>query len=417
MENRLKELFPKLQKIGIFGSGISGMGCAHLCEKLGISYEIVDEARGGCQKPHFERYDLCVFSPGFKPTHPWIQWVYKQKIPFVNEIDFAALQLKNPIIAVTGTNGKTSVTEALTQLLCFMGKPAYAVGNNGNVLSEVVAKDILTSKEILVCEISSYQAWLLRYLKPIYTLWTNIAEDHMSYHGDFKHYFASKRHLLDLTQKFIFCGPRLKQYFKNDPRVIFSEDCENLTDWFSKFPVCFSKGQCENFSLLKTFSEKLGIPQQLLDSCLKNFRQCPHRLYCCFKNEKYEFWNDSKGTNLHAVEAALESLKHKENVYWILGGKSKEESLEIFPKVLNRYSNVKKIFLIGETGKALFCKKNTFNASTQYTTTLEGVFSNLKQDTPPFVVVLSPGFSSWDQFSSYTERGNLFENLAYTFSC
>lgn len=414
MKERLNQLFPKLKKIGIFGAGLSGKGCAHLCEQLGIDYEIIAENERFDCKPNFNTYDLCLFSPGFPPTHPWREIAQAKKIPCLTEIDFAALLLKNPIIVVTGTNGKTSVTEALTQLLCLSGKPARAVGNNGNVLSEAVANG-LDPQEILVCEISSYQAWQLRYLKPIYTLWTNIAEDHITYHKNFKNYFDAKEHLLNLTQKLVFCGSHLQPYLKKRENVIFSEPEENLTHWFLQFPVCFSKGQRENFSLLKTFAKKFGISQQVLELGLKNFKQPAHRLYCCLKKENYEFWNDSKGTNLHAVKAALESLKYKSNLYWILGGCSKGEDLKMFSETLNHYPNIKKIFLIGQTGKELFNHKNLFKVPIEYTTTLKGVFSSLKQTQPPFALVLSPGFASWDQFSSYAERGKLFENLAQTF--
>ena len=116
MKKKLESLFPKLQKIGILGAGHSGKGCALLCNKLGINYDLLDEAKNPCRNPHFEYYDLCILSPGFAPHHPWIQTLQKQAIPYITEIDFAALCLKNPIIAVTGTNGKTSVTEALTHL-------------------------------------------------------------------------------------------------------------------------------------------------------------------------------------------------------------------------------------------------------------------------------------------------------------
>lgn len=415
MKERLNQLFPQLRRVGILGAGISGKGCALLCDKLGIAYDLLDESEKYCKNPHFENYDLCIISPGFAPHHPWIQILQRQTIPHVTEIDFAALWLKNPIIAVTGTNGKTSVTEALTQILCLAGKSACATGNNGNVLSEVVAKG-LNFETIVVCEISSYQAWQLRYLKPVYTLWTNIEQDHIAYHESFKNYFEAKANLLNLTQKFAICGARLQPYFKHNPKIIFADSHEKLTDWLAQFPLCYSQGQCENFALLKTFVEVLGIPQKTLELGLKTFKQSPHRLYCCFKKDGCEFWNDSKGTNLHAVKAALESLKHKTNVYWILGGRSKGEDVKNFPEVFNCFPNVKKIFLVGETGKELINDISLFKAQLDYVANLKGAFTSLKHVKPPFTIVLSPGFSSWDQFSSYAERGNLFENLAQTFT-
>jgi len=413
MKERLNRLFPRLRKVGILGAGLSGKGCALLCNKLGIAYEVLDEANA-C-KPQLKDYDLCITSPGFAPRHPWMQTIQTQSIPCLTEIDFAALCLKNPIIAITGTNGKTSVTEALSQILCLAGKPACAAGNNGIVLSEVVTKG-LDPETILVCEISSYQAWQLRYFKPVYTLWTNIERDHIAYHESFKNYFEAKANLLRLTQKFAICGSTLQSYLKNNPKVIFADSHEKLADWLIQFPLSYSKGQCENFALLKTFAAEFGIPQKTLEIGLKNFKQSPHRLYCCSKTEDCEFWNDSKGTNLHSVKAALESLNHKTNVYWILGGRSKGEDLKTFPETFNRFPNIRKIFLIGETGKELFNYKNLFKAQLNYVANLKGVLASLKHVKTPFTIVLSPGFASWDQFSSYAERGNLFENLAQTFT-
>ena len=415
MKERLKQLFPRLRKIGILGAGLSGKACALLCDKLGIAYDLWDEAKKPCKNPQFKDYDLCITSPGFAPHHPWMQIIQKQAIHCLTEIDLAALCLKNPIIAVTGTNGKTSVTEALTQILCLAGKPACAVGNNGNVLSEVAAKG-LHPETILVCEISSYQAWQLRYLKPMYVLWTNIEHDHIAYHESFKNYFKAKANLLRLTQKFAICGSTLQSYFEKNPKIIFADSYEKLADWLTQFPLSYSKGQCENFALLKTFAEVFGISQEILATGLKQFKQSPHRLYCCSKRSGCEFWNDSKGTNLHSVKAALESLNHKINIYWILGGRSKGEDVKTFPEVFNCFPNIKKIFLIGETGQELFKHKNLFKAQVNYVVNLEGVFSSLKQVKTPFTIVLSPGFSSWDQFSSYAERGNLFENLAQAFT-
>ena len=174
--------------VGIFGNGLSGKGAARLCEKLHLPYEIIDE-RQQSQSPHFEQYGLCVFSPGFPPNHPWRQEAEAANVLSVTELDFAASCFDNPVIAVTGTNGKTSVTEILTQLLHNSGKEVLSVGNNGTVLSDAVAKEKLSPKSIYVCEVSSFQAQFLKFLHPTYTLWTNFAPDHLNWHRDLKNYF------------------------------------------------------------------------------------------------------------------------------------------------------------------------------------------------------------------------------------
>ena len=190
MDTACRLLLKNKSLIGIFGNGLSGKGVAHLCEKLHLPYEIIDE-RQHSQTPHFEHYGLCVFSPGFSPSHPWRQEARKVNVPNVTELDFAASCFDNPVIAVTGTNGKTSVTEILTQLLHNSGKEALSVGNNGTVLSDVVADEKLSPNGIYVCEVSSFQAQFLKFLHPTYVLWTNFAPDHLNWHGDLKNYFCS----------------------------------------------------------------------------------------------------------------------------------------------------------------------------------------------------------------------------------
>lgn len=401
------------KKIGIFGCGISGQAVALLCEKLKLPYEMVDEHKGECRTPHFEAYGVCVFSPGFSKRHPW--WIQSEalKIPCFTELDFAASCSKNKMIAVTGTNGKTSTVEMVTQLLKLTGRTALAVGNNGYGLSRAIAENRLPSEGIFVCEVSSFQAEPLKLLHPICTLFTNIAPDHLLYHGSFENYLSAKKNLLNLTAGPIICGDKLRPYLQGINNIYFAEPVEHLDSWLKKFPYSYSFGQRENFALIRAFAEHFQIPLDLLDSCLQHFAQPPHRLHCCHKWNTVEFWNDSKGTNLHAVQAALESFKHKANVHWILGGKSKGEDLTLFAETFNRYPNVTRIYFVGETGNNLYNLRHSFNAKTILCHDLTSVFDHFKTSTPlPYHLVLSPGFASLDQFKSFEQRGEAFEKMA-----
>ena len=411
MECRFQNYLTAKKRIGIFGAGLSGYGAAHLCERLGYTYDLLDEHKGEKRIPSFNDYAICIFSPGFSKFHPWVQEAHRHQCLCINEIDFAMSCCSNPLIAITGTNGKTSTVELVTQLLNNNGQTALAVGNNGTVLSETIASNKINKDTILVCELSSFQTETLRYVKPICTLWTNIAPDHINYHGNFENYFLAKKNLLSLTQGPIICGNRLRHYLASEKNIEFSESIDALENWLNKFSVCFSFGQRENFVLLKKFAEKFNIPTSILEKTLHAFSQPDHRLYCCFKNANTEFWNDSKGTNLHAVCAALESLKKYSHVAWILGGKSKGEDLNAFVETFNRYPNIDHIYLIGETGETLYAMKDLFHAKLIYCKTLENVFSEYKKYSSPQALVLSPGFASWDQFESFKKRGEYFEKL------
>ena len=415
MDTTLRSLLKDKPLVGIFGNALSGKGAARLCEKLHLSYEITDEKQP-MLPPHFEHYGLCIFSPGFPPEHPWRQQAQKANVLSITELDFAASCFPNSVIAVTGTNGKTSVTEMIAQLLHRCGKEVLSVGNNGRVLSDAVADETLSPQGIYVCEISSFQAQFLRFLHPTYTLWTNFAPDHLNYHGDLRGYFRAKYHLLTLTKETCFCGNTLKETFQtfgvpnSDLSIVFVQPAGAPPNWLSHFPLRFSQGQRENFTLVRAFAQRLRIDDEMIRHTLEDFQQPPHRLHCCRRIGSTSFWNDSKGTNLHAVRSALESLKDLPNVWWILGGGDKGEDLDGFIQTINRYP-VQTVCLVGETGRAFEHCASKFKANVIPAETLPNVFARLPLDRP-FTLVLSPGFTSWDQFASFKERGDLFEKLA-----
>ena len=412
LEVTLRRLLLGKGRIGIFGNGLSGQGVAALCQKHQLIYEIVDEKDG--LLPHFDTYCCCVFSPGFPPSHSYWQQAKAHGLPCWNEIDFAAHFTNTPVIAITGTNGKTSTVQLITALLKNAGHSALAVGNNGQTFSKKLAESSCTDLTYFVCEISSFQAWSLRYLRPVCTLWINIAPDHLYYHGSYASYIEAKQQLLHQTQSLKICGHTLKPYIK-DPTVHFSPPLEAMEKMLRDFPACFSQGQLENFALVQTFAQKWNINEGVLKKTMTEFAPPKHRLYCCHRSSNLEFWNDSKGTNLHAVQAALKSMSQKQSTAWILGGQDKGEDLNSFVETFNDYPSIEVIYLIGNTGAQLAQKAHLFHAKVIHCETLANVFRHLQQAPSIRTCVLSPGFASWDQFRSFEERGCQFETLARSF--
>ncbi|MDR2396615.1 MAG: UDP-N-acetylmuramoyl-L-alanine--D-glutamate ligase [Puniceicoccales bacterium] len=418
LRERCVHLHP-LKPVAILGKGVSGLACARLLKHLNIPYEIFDQQ--GPQLPvNIQQFALCIFSPGFPPYHPWLKSFYRAYILCVNELDFAATYLENPLIAVTGTNGKTSVTECLSQIFLQQGQAALAVGNNGDALSNIVLQGV-SRDAYLLCEVSSFQAWGLRYLSPSQVLWTNLSSDHLNYHRSFSHYLRSKAHLARRClegEGHVFFGPSLQNLLHVDlhhPHAHFMPvPTASDQHWVQQFPLKFSVGQMENFHILKYFCEFNKIPFQILEHCLRRFKQPSHRLHKVGTVQRVEFWEDSKATNLHALQAALDSFKDCPNIHWILGGQSKGEHLNDYVKVFEKYPNVQKIYLIGETGShlyALFSKNTSIHATCILSGSLKNIFKTLRIDEEKAAIVFSPGFASWDQFKNYAERGAYFETL------
>lgn len=415
-------VYIRQKPVAVLGNGLSGKGAQKLLGALSVPYEVFDEKENCFPLNKLTRFSMVICSPGFTPYHPWLKAAYRERLLCVNELDFASTFFKGRLIAVTGTNGKTSVTEWLTLLFRLRGDKAISAGNNERPLSEVVLNGV-SDHETIVCEVSSYQACMVRHFSPSRLLWTNFQPDHLSYHRALSTYFEAKYRLvqqvlikqsINAHDALIFAGPSVVsalQRFKRKPTLRL-QSYTALGGNFSVDSTLFSKGQVENFSLLSAFWLNEGYEKELLDRSLEVFCPPPHRLRLVGRVNQACFWNDSKATNLDAMAQALESFVRRNYVLWIVGGKSKGEELDAYVRCLNAYDNVRVLFLIGETGLRLKerfdCLKT--NKKIYYSATLEKVFEDcLPYLDKPCDLVLSPGFASWDQFKNYAERGSFFE--------
>src|SRR5436190_828598 len=181
------------QPVAIFGGGVSGGGVCALLAEIGVHGRIYDVNAGrGFEftAAAARQHALVVFSPGFAPEHPWLQRARAAGVRCLGELDFASLFWRGKIIAITGTNGKTTLTEFLTHALGLAGCEAHAAGNIGHPLARLAAEKRGGTKDsIAVCEVSSFQAETLEYFRANATLWTNFAEDHLERHRGLESYF------------------------------------------------------------------------------------------------------------------------------------------------------------------------------------------------------------------------------------
>jgi len=402
--------------VAVFGGGVSGRAVIGLIEQLGARAELYDEkqtdARAAFSADDAQRHGLVIYSPGFRADHPWLMTAVRNGCTCLGELDFAALFWRGTIIAVTGTNGKTTLTEFLTHALRSVKRDARATGNVGFPFSALVteARGGIFD-DIAVCEVSSFQAEAFVHFRADSALWTNFAEDHLERHADMRDYFEAKWRLFDRTVGGVmFAGSSVQRYATEFGRVLPPEACvatiDQPADVLLRGTVFETYPQRENFLLAAAWWDRAGLPETALYAAAQSFKLGRHRLARVAEKNGVTFWNDSKATNFHAVEGAL--AKFVSPVLLIVGGKPKGGDIAAF--VGRIAPRVKHLYLIGETQTALADACVSHQVSHTLCATLAYAVQ-LASETAISGdhVLLSPGFASFDMFRNYEDRGDQFE--------
>lgn len=395
--------------VAVLGDGVSGRGVCALLGRLGWQFRVYDEKGKTLTPGKLRSSSLVVASPGFRPDHPWLLLAREMQIKVLGELDFASCFTPSPITAITGTNGKTTVATLLDHVFRKLGHKTSIAGNTGLSLSQLMAEQVNLRARIFL-EVSSFQSRNLSCLNPESVIWTNLAEDHLNYHGTMEDYFRSKCSLLQRCQKEIFVGQSVLRWAKR-----FSVNLPDQVSIVSPIPgpipsLCEdhflnTHPQRENFALASAFAISLGISESEFILASNDYQPEPHRLRKVHQLEKVSFWNDSKATNFSAVIAACRSMR--EPIFWIGGGQSKGVMMDEFARELSQY--ISKAYVIGEVGKEMVGKIKGFNVpATQCFSMEEAVESAFHEANGRISILLSPGFASLDQFKNYNERGNLF---------
>jgi UDP-N-acetylmuramoylalanine--D-glutamate ligase len=410
-------LAPLLAKpVAIFGGGVSGEGVRVLLGALGVEAKVYDAAGAEFAATAARQHLLVVFSPGFAPDHPWLVRARVAGATCLGELDFASMFWRGQILAITGTNGKTTLTEFLTHALRAVGRDAHATGNIGHPFSGLAAELNGGSKlTVAVCEVSSFQAETLLHLVATATLWTNFAEDHLERHSGLEAYFAAKWNLVaHTTPGATLIGSSVRRYaerFERPLGTIVSVPTEALPadprlagTVFAEYP------QRENFVLAHAWWKSTGLDDASLYAAAKSFKLGRHRLARVGEIAGVTFWNDSKATNFHAVEAALGRFSTP--VVLIAGGKAKGGDLGGF--VHRIAPRVHHVVLIGATSTelAFHCSASRL-AHSSCASLGEAVRRAAELAPKGGHVLLSPGFASFDQFRNYEDRGLQFEKLVH----
>ncbi|MDD3726070.1 MAG: UDP-N-acetylmuramoyl-L-alanine--D-glutamate ligase [Candidatus Ratteibacteria bacterium] len=402
---------------------------ASLLNKKGIRTEV-----GGHTEEFLQGMEILVVSPGVPDNALPVRYAENNGIPVISELELAfTFSPSDKIIAITGTNGKTTTTALTGEILKKAGIPVVVCGNIGNPFIGEIEK--ITKDTYVVLEVSSFQLERTKKFKPLIACLLNIAEDHFDRHRTMENYVEAKKKIFANQDKnnfailnyddsycqkiaseikadvFFFSHNRIKEkgvYIKGD--YIFSnmEKPEEIIN--IKETALWGKGNTDNMMASTLIGLLCGIRKEDIKEALYKFSPLPHRLEKIAEINGVLFINDSKSTNPHSVINAIDSVSNNSGTILIMGGRNKDMS---FSAVVPHFKNkVVLIILLGEAKEELareFSKAGL--PLIQVDTIQEAVEKALQNASPGNIVMFSPGCTSFDMFSNYKERGDAFKKV------
>ncbi len=440
-----------MKKIAILGGGESGVGAALLAKEKGYDVFLSDLGQIGFKfkkklnnnKIKYEENkhtsksiieaDEIIKSPGIPREASIIKKILKIRKPIISEIEFASRFIKKPIIAITGSNGKTTTTKLLYHLLKYAGKKVAMAGNVGNSLSGEVSKN---KNDYYIVELSSFQLEDIVNFKPSIAVILNITSDHLDrYEYSVEKYGDAKFNILknmDLNDHLI--------YFQDDKNIYQRINNNNFK--VEEYPISI-KSKVKNGIYLenhiinvnlnshkysipdKNFTLKgthntinamsaiavasiLGIKKEKINNGLKSFKAIEHRMEFIRKINEISFYNDSKATNVESTYAALNSFNGP--IIWIAGGIDKGNDYTKIKTIIK--NKVKALICLGKDNKKLINEfKGTIDIIFETIDIKEAVEKSFILSNPGDIVLLSPSCSSFDLFINYEDRGVKFKNI------
>jgi UDP-N-acetylmuramoylalanine--D-glutamate ligase len=389
---------------------------ADLLKKLALE-KVVVEAH-----PRVEEFDLIVLSPGIPPTHPLYIKAVELKKEITGEAELALSRLHQPCIAITGTNGKTTVTLLTEHILKLSGCKARALGNVGTPLTSYQGEP----QEIMVVELSSFQLELMKTPVVDIGIILNITPDHLDRYTTMKEYAKAKCRLQDLmrdegafwvhqtvVQDF---GSLLKsnyQTYGTDPQ------CNCWTDRTALktgekietiLPIRYRDlGDHESENVLAAWivCKKFGVSSAAFLAALETFKKPAHRIEFVATIDGVDYFNDSKGTNIDATIKAVEAMT--KNVILIAGGVDKGSSYAPWKKSFA--GKVKQVFAIGQAAAKIAQELRPEFEVEIVPTLQDAVECSRSRAKCGETVLLSPGCSSYDMFKDYAHRGDEFKKF------
>ncbi len=379
----------------MLGLARSGLAAAAALERRGVEVVRADRELGNDEDVGLvEGVGLLVKSPGVPAEASLVAGARERGVPVWSEIELGSRLLPNPILGVTGTNGKTTTAEWLGFML---GAPV--AGNVGRALSELDGE--VEPEQLVVVELSSFQLEDIDRFRPRIAVLLNLEPDHLDRHGSFKAYRDAKLRIFEnQTEADTAVVPRDLDHELRAQRVEFAAD-----DRLPAEPSLRGAHNRENAAAAVAAARAAGAGEEEIVRGLRDFRGVPHRLELVAERGGVGYVNDSKATNVAATLRALAAYED-EPVRLILGGSRKGEDFAPLAAALG--PNVRAVYVIGETADELArVIPDTIRAG-DLATAVERAATAAQ---PGEVVLLSPACASYDQFGDFEERGEEFKRL------
>ncbi|MCD7975249.1 MAG: UDP-N-acetylmuramoyl-L-alanine--D-glutamate ligase [Phascolarctobacterium sp.] len=437
----------------VYGSGISGQGAARVLAKRGwriflytdYSCKIAEELEktlaatsGMVICGNFSKLigsaELMVLSPGIPTDMPSVRLAENSGMEVISEIELAYRIYKGSLIAITGTNGKTTTTTIVGEMLKKLSVPSAIGGNIGLSLSEEAER--LPENSWLTAEVSSFQLERVRSFAPDIAVVLNLTPDHLERHHTMDSYSAAKKRIFAQQTKeqvtvLNYDDPIVKRwaaeskgqicYFsrkKNLKKGVFIQDGNFVVKWKNKvYIICsvkevhlFGGHNEENILSAIACGFFAGVTPEDMAVVLRDFQGVEHRLEYVTTIEGVRYYNDSKATNTDSVIKALNAFENG-HVILLAGGHDKMTDLGLLMKEVKEKTDM--LILLGEAKErfheaALDCGVKGIMLADSFEDAVQKAYTIAKE---PQVVLLSPGCSSYDMFKNYPERGRYFKQL------
>jgi UDP-N-acetylmuramoylalanine--D-glutamate ligase len=426
----------------VLGLGRSGEAAALLLAQLGATVTVLDSAEAGTldasrvealreagiqgvfgagASEDSRDYDLAVLSPGIDPATSLVRRFIDRNIPLISEIELAYLNGSTPVIGITGTNGKTTTTELVAAMLNGAGVRTIAAGNIGKPYSEVVRE--APELDVITLEVSSFQLERIETFRPAVSVWLNLTPDHLDRYSDETEYRQAKLRIFEQQTPADWAVVNARDSLPplQAQRITFSA-YQETADLHLQDEVIHYRGQpvldpretglrgrhnCENLMAALGVGLARGLTPAQMAPALCDYRPQPHRYELVREVAGVTYINDSKATNLDALEKALDSEARP--VILIAGGKDKGFGFESLAETVA--GKARWVVLIGEMSARIAESWGAHVPCEQAVNLSQAVTIAWSLAQPGDVVLFSPGTSSFDMFTSYADRGNQFRAL------